>query len=69
MPGFGLANILSNQKDLGILATAVAMSARIPSEKQYIYPVNLLKRLEQGGELLRVALDHNLKKSSSSFRM
>ena len=52
MPGFGLANILSNQKDLGILATAVAMSARIPSEKQCIYPVNLLKRLEQGVELL-----------------
>lgn len=51
MPGFGLANILLNQKDLGILATAVAMSARNPSEKQCIYQANLLKRLEQGVEL------------------
>ena len=69
MAGFGLANILLNQKDLGILATAVTMLAGILSEKQCIYPVNLLKRLEQGVKLLRPARDHSLKKSSSAFRM
>lgn len=46
---FGLANNLLNQKDMGILATAAAMPERIPSEKQSIYLVNLLKRLELAG--------------------
>lgn len=47
--GFGLANNLLNQKDMGILTTATAMPERIPSEKQCIYLVNLLKRLELEG--------------------
>ncbi len=47
--GFGLANNLLNQKDMGILATAAAMPEKIPSEKQCIYLVNLLKRLELEG--------------------
>lgn len=46
---FGLANNLLNRKDMGILATAAAMPDRIPSEKQCIYLVNLLKRLELEG--------------------
>lgn len=47
--GFGLANNLLNQKDMGILTTAAAMPERIPSEKQCIYLVNLLQRLELEG--------------------
>jgi hypothetical protein len=47
--GFGLANNLLSEKDMGILATAAAMPERIPSEKQSIYLVNLLKRLELEG--------------------
>ena len=51
--GFGLNNNLLNQKDMGILATAAAIPERIPSEKQSIYLVNLLKRLELEGLKLR----------------
>jgi hypothetical protein len=46
---FGLENNLLSQKDMGILATAAAMPEKIPSEKQCIYLVNLLKRLEIKG--------------------
>ncbi|MDZ7640954.1 MAG: AIPR family protein [Desulfurivibrio sp.] len=46
---FGLTNNLLNKKDMGILATAAAMPERIPSEKQCIYLINLLKRLELEG--------------------
>jgi hypothetical protein len=38
---------------MGILATAAAMPEKIPSEKQCIYLVNLLKRLELEGLKLR----------------
>jgi len=51
--GFGLTNNLLNQKDMGILATATAIPERIPSEKQCIYLVNLLKRLELEGLKLK----------------
>ena len=47
--GFGLVNKLLNQKDMGILATAAAIPEKIPSEKQCIYLVKLLKRLEFEG--------------------
>ena len=50
--GFGLSNNLLNQKDMAILATAAAMPERIPSEKQCIYLVNLLRRLELEGLML-----------------
>ena len=46
---FGLANNLLNQKDMGILTTATVIPEKIPSEKQSIYLVNLLKRLELEG--------------------
>jgi len=47
--GFGPANNLLNRKVMGILATAAAMPERILSEKQCIYLVKLLKRLELEG--------------------
>ena len=45
----GPANNILSRKDMGIPATAAAMPDRIPSEKQCIYLVNLLKRLEREG--------------------
>lgn len=46
---FGLKNNLLNQKDMGILQIAVAIPEKIPSEKQCIYLMSLLKRLEIEG--------------------
>lgn len=47
--GFGLMKKLLNQKDMGILATAAAIPEKIPSEKQCIYLMKLLQRLEFEG--------------------
>jgi hypothetical protein len=52
---FGLDNNLLNQKDMGILTAATMMPGKIPSEKQCIYLVNLLKRLEMEGLSLQDA--------------
>lgn len=46
---FGLINNLLNQKDMGILETVIAIPEKIPSEKQCIYLMALLKRLEYEG--------------------
>ena len=46
---FGLENNLLNQKDMGILVSAAMMPEKIPSEKQCIYLVKLLKRMELEG--------------------
>ena len=51
---FGLANKLLNQKDMGILATAAAMPEKMPSGKQCVYLVKLLRRLELEGLKLKL---------------
>jgi hypothetical protein len=47
--GYRLAKNLLNQKDIDLFAVATAMPEKIPSEKQCIYLVNLLKWLELAG--------------------
>ncbi len=49
---YGLKRNLLNNKDMGILATAIAIPAKVPSESQCVYLINLLKKLETSGFLL-----------------
>jgi hypothetical protein len=46
---FGLSNSLLNQKDMGVLAVAARIPEKIPSEKQCIYLIKLLKKMELEG--------------------
>jgi len=46
---YGLKRHLLNNKDMSILATAVAIPAKVPSESQCVYLMNLLKKLENNG--------------------